>query len=180
LVDQGVVKHLGVSNETPWGLMEYKRLEREKGYAPIQSIQNPYSLLNRSFEVGLAEVCIREQISCLAYSPLGNGVLSGKYLNGQQPKGARLTEFDRFTRYSSPESEKATEAYVALAKEHGLDPAQMAIAFVNDRDFMGSNIIGATTMAQLQSNLATAEINLSTEVLKGIENIHNHCSNPAP
>jgi len=180
LVQAGKVRQVGLSNETPWGAMEFLRLAEQCGLPRMVSVQNPYSLLNRSFEVGLAEVAHREDCGLLAYSPLGFGVLSGKYLNGQRPENARITLYERFTRYSNPQVEAASQAYVDLAHEHGLDPAQMALAYVNSRPFLTSNIIGATSMAQLQSNLASIEIHLSEEVLSSIEAIHQRHPNPAP
>jgi len=180
LVDAGKIRHVGLSNETPWGVMEFLRLARHCGLPRVVSVQNPYSLLNRSFEIGLAEVAYREDCGLLAYSPLGFGVLSGKYLHGARPAGARITLFERFSRYSNPQAEAATEAYVALAREHGLDPAQMALAFVTSRPFVTSNIIGATNLQQLQSNLGSANLVLSDEVLAGIEAIHQRHPNPAP
>jgi len=146
----------------------------------IVSIQNPYSLLNRSFEVGSAEIACREKIGLLAYSPLAFGTLSGKYLGGQQPESGRITLFPDYTRYTNENGVAATEAYVALAREHGLDPAQMALAFVNSRPFLTSTIIGATTMEQLASNIASMDITLSEEVIEGIEAIHTRHPNPCP
>jgi len=180
LVKQGKVRHIGLSNETPWGLMEYVRAARENNYERIVSIQNPYNLLNRTAEIGIAEICIEEKISFLTYSPLAFGMLSGKYLNGVRPAGARLTLFKRFGRYFNERSEQATAAYVRLAQEHSLDPAQMALAFVNQRDFMGANIIGATNLEQLKSNIESIELDLSQEVLDGIAEIHTQHPNPAP
>jgi aryl-alcohol dehydrogenase-like predicted oxidoreductase len=183
LADQvraGKIRQIGVSNETPWGLMRFLALAQEHGLPRMVSIQNPYSLLNRTFEVGLAEVAIREDCGLLAYSPLGFGVLSGKYLNGRRPAGARITLFERFNRYSNPQAEHATAAYVALARRHGLDPAQMALAWVTHRPFVASNIIGATTPEQLEANLASADLTLSDEVIAQIEAIHTRQPNPAP
>ena len=177
---QGKIRHVGVSNETPWGVSEYLRLSRERGLPRIASIQNPYSLLNRSFEVGLAEFVHRERIGMLAYSPLAFGVLAGKYLYGARPPDGRLTRFARFTRYNGPEAELAARQYVALAREQGLDPAQMALAFVQSRPFIASTIIGATTMAQLDSNIGSAEVVLGRAVLKSIEEIHSRFTIPCP
>jgi aryl-alcohol dehydrogenase-like predicted oxidoreductase len=146
----------------------------------VVSIQNPYSLLNRTFEVGLAETTIREQVGLLAYSPLGFGVLSGKYLGGKRPENARLSLFSRFQRYLNPRSEQATADYVALAKKHGLDAAQMALAFVNKQPFVTTNIIGATTLEQLKMNIESINLNLSDELMQKIEEIHLHNPNPAP
>jgi aryl-alcohol dehydrogenase-like predicted oxidoreductase len=180
LVTAGKVRHIGVSNETPWGVMEYLRLSRDRNWPRIVSIQNPYNLLNRSFEIGLAEFAHREQVGLLAYSPLAFGVLSGKYLDGARPDGARLTLFSRFQRYTGEAPETAVRDYVALARKHGLDPAQMALAYVNSRPFTTSTLIAATTMAQLRVNLASVELVLPAEVLEGIERIHRRCTNPCP
>jgi len=146
----------------------------------MKTIQNPYSLLNRLFEVGLSEISMREQIGLLAYSPLGFGVLSGKYLTDVPPRKARVTLFPNYNRYSGETSTQATEAYAALAKAHDLSLAQMALAFVNTRPFLTSNIIGATSMEQLKENIASIDVDLSDEVLEGIEEIHNTIPNPAP
>lgn len=179
-VEAGRIRHIGISNETPWGTMRYLQLAEARGWPRIVSIQNPYSLLNRSFEIGLAEISQREDVGLLAYSPLGFGVLSGKYLDGARPEGARLSLFERFSRYSNPQGERATAAYVALARDHGLDPAQMALAYVNSRPFVTANIIGATRMEQLESNLGSVDLTLSEEVLEGIEAIHQAHPNPCP
>jgi aryl-alcohol dehydrogenase-like predicted oxidoreductase len=180
LVQAGKIRHVGLSNETPWGTMRMLALAETHGLPRMVSIQNPYSLLNRSFEVGLAEVAIREQCGLLAYSPLGFGMLSGKYLNGEGPAGARLTLFSRFDRYSNEQAQWATAEYCAIARRHGLDPAQMALAFVTSRPFVTSNIIGATTLEQLESNLASVELSLSQEVLDEIEAVHQRQPNPSP
>jgi aryl-alcohol dehydrogenase-like predicted oxidoreductase len=180
LVDEGKVRHIGVSNETPWGVMRYLEDAERDGAPRIVSIQNPYNLLNRSFEIGLAEITHREGPGLLAYSPLAFGVLSGKYLGGTRPAGARLTLFDRFNRYSSAEAETAAAAYVRLARDHELDPAQMALAYVNSRPFVTATLIGATSMAQLRSNIASVGLTLSNEVLEGIEAIHRRQPNPCP
>ena len=180
LLQAGKIRHIGVSNETPWGVAEYLKQADCHGRPRIVSIQNPYNLLNRSFEIGLAEFAHREQVGLLAYSPMAFGVLSGKYLNGARPPNGRVTLFERFSRYSNPESEQATAAYVELARQHGIDPAQMALAFVTSRPFVTSNIIGATTLEQLESNLASIDLSLSEELLEGIEAIHRQHPNPAP
>lgn len=179
-VQAGKIRHIGLSNETPWGTMRFLQLAEERGWPRAVTIQNPYNLLNRSFEVGLAEIAIREQCGLLAYSPLAFGMLTGKYANGARPEHARLTLFSRFTRYNNPETMRATEQYVQLAKQHGLDPAQMALAYVTSRPFVTSNIIGATSLEQLQSNLDSANLTLSEEVVAGIEAIHKIQPNPAP
>ena len=179
-VEAGKIRAVGVSNETPWGVMGFLGLAEKDGLPRIASIQNPYSLLNRLFEVGLAEVAIREDCGLLAYSPLAMGTLSGKYLDGSKPPGARLTLFTHYQRYTKPPAIAATDAYVALARRHGLDPAQMALAYVNSRQFLTSTIIGATTIEQLESNLAAEDLTLDQEVVDGIEAIHEGNPDPAP
>ena len=179
-VKAGKIRHIGLSNETPWGTMKFLQLAETRGWSRAVSIQNPYSLLNRSFEIGLAEIAIREQCGLLAYSPLAFGMLSGKYENGARPANARITLFSRFTRYANPQTQTACSRYVALARAHGLDPAQMALAYVTTRPFVTSNIIGATSLEQLESNLGSFELKLSDEVIAGIEAIHKDQPNPAP
>ncbi|MGS2742258.1 NADP(H)-dependent aldo-keto reductase [Halomonas sp. LS-001] len=180
LVDAGKIRAIGLSNDTPWGVMKSLELADRLDLPRVASVQNPYNLLNRTFEVGLAEIAHREDVGLLAYSPLGFGVLSGKYLHGARPPKGRLTLFERFSRYTSSEAETATQAYVELAQQHGLDPAQMALAFVNTRSFLTSNIIGATTMEQLESNLASESLKLDDEVLDAIDRIHHQMPNPCP
>ena len=180
LVRAGKVRHVGVSNETPWGLAEYLRLAREGRGPRACAIQNPYSLLNRTFEVGLAEFAHREQVGLLAYSPLGMGALSGKYRHGARPPHGRLTRFDRFKRYSTSRGEKAVEKYAQIAEAHGLDPAQMALAYVYARPFLTSALVAGTTMEQLRSNFAASALQLPAEVVAGIEKIHRDHPNPAP
>lgn len=180
LVVSGKVRAIGLSNETPWGVMTFLEIARREGLPVVASIQNPYSLLNRTFEIGLSEIAHRESVGLLAYSPLAFGVLSGKYLGGKRPEGARLTLFDRFSRYSNPEATRATEAYAALAAEHGLSLTAMALAYVTSRPFVTSNIIGATSMEQLKENIDTHDLKLSDAVLDGIEAIHVSQPNPSP
>ena len=180
LVEAGKIRHIGLSNESAWGAMTFLKLAQAHNLPRIVSVQNPYNLLNRSYEVGLAEVSHREQVGLLAYSPLAFGVLSGKYLDGQRPEKARLTLFDRFTRYTKEPGVRATQAYVELAREHNLDPSQMALAWVTAQPFVASNIIGATTLEQLAVNLGSESVTLSDEVLEGIEAIHASAPNPAP
>ncbi len=177
-VKEGKVRFVGVSNETPWGVGQFLRISDELGLVRIQSIQNPYSLLNRTFEIGLSEFSHREQVGLLAYSPLAFGVLTGKYEGGVRPAGARLTEFERFTRYSSESVASATTEYVELARAHGLDPAQVAIQFTLRQKFVTSSLIGATTMEQLRANIEAADLVLPTEVVQGIEKIHARRPNP--
>jgi aryl-alcohol dehydrogenase-like predicted oxidoreductase len=176
----GKIRHVGVCNETPWGVMKALAAGERLGLPRIASIQNPYSLLNRTFEIGLAEIAHREQVGLLAYSPLGFGVLSGKYAGGARPAGARLTIFDRFKRYLTPEGEAATLAYAELARRHGMEPAQLALAYVNSRPFLASTIIGASRIEQLADNIASIDRELSADVLAEIEGIHQRHPNPCP
>ncbi|ERB65434.1 NADP(H)-dependent aldo-keto reductase [Vibrio coralliilyticus OCN008] len=180
LIKAGKVRYIGVSNETPWGVMTLLRLAEKHELPRIVSIQNPYNLLNRSFEIGLSEISHYEGVQLLAYSPLAFGCLSGKYLNNARPDGARCSLFERFVRYFTPQGIQATEAYVNLAREHGLDPAQMALAFVNQRPFVGSNIIGATNLEQLKSNIDSLDVVLNEELLQGLQEIGTTYSNPCP
>lgn len=180
LVSAGKVRTIGLSNETPWGAMQFLRLAEREGLPKIETIQNPYSLLNRLYEVGLAEVSHREDVGLLAYSPLAMGLLTGKYRNGKIPEGSRMALFSRFTRYEGESIEAATEEYCRLAEEHGLTPAQMALAFVNSRSFVLSTIIGATSLDQLKENIASTDVTLSPEVLRGIHAIHKRIPDPAP
>jgi aryl-alcohol dehydrogenase-like predicted oxidoreductase len=179
-VKAGKVRHVGISNETPWGVLRYLDLARERGLPRVASIQNPYSLLNRSFEVGLAELAIREEIGLLAYSPLAFGVLTGKYLNGARPPEGRLVRWTRFSRYNGEIAERTAAAYVDIARKHGLDPAQMALAFVNQQRFVTSTLIGATSMTQLATNVGSIDVTLSGEVVQAIEAVHKAQPNPCP
>ncbi|HGM5493018.1 TPA: NADP(H)-dependent aldo-keto reductase [Serratia fonticola] len=179
-VRAGKIRYIGVSNETPWGVMRYLQLAEKHELPRIVSIQNPYSLLNRSFEIGLAEISQHEGIELLAYSSLAFGTLSGKYLNGAKPAGARNTLFSRFTRYSSAQSQAAIAEYVALAKKHGLAPSQMALAFVRQQPFVASTLLGATTLEQLKINIDSFDVILNEEVLQGLEDIHSRFTIPAP
>lgn len=180
LVKAGKVRYIGVSNETPWGVMSYLRLAEKHDLPKIVTIQNPYNLLNRTFEVGLSEISHFEGIKLLAYSPMAFGILSGKYLDDARPEGARCTLYARFKRYFTEQGIKATEEYVKLALEFGLKPSQMALAFVSQRPFVASNIIGATTMAQLKDNIDSHELTLSAELLEQIDAIATKYSNPCP
>ena len=179
-VKAGKVRAIGLSNDTPWGVMKYVQLAERDGLPRVASVQNPYGLLNRTFEVGLAEAALREDCGLLAYSPLGFGTLTGKYLEDAKPEGARLTLFPQYGRYSKPRGVKATRTYVDLARRNGLDPAQMAIAFTLSRRFLTSTIIGATTLEQLENNVAAADLALTAEVEDAIEAIHADNPNPAP
>ncbi len=180
LVDAGKVRAIGLSNDTPWGVMRALHLAETLDLPRVASVQNPYNLLNRSFEVGLAEIAHRERVGLLAYSPLAFGVLSGKYLEGARPRGARLTLFERFQRYTNPQAKAAAAEYVKIAHDAGVDPAQMALAFVKSRPFLTSNIIGATGMEQLESNLESESLKLDHDVLEAIEAVHQRQPNPAP
>ncbi|HTH96427.1 MAG TPA: NADP(H)-dependent aldo-keto reductase [Stellaceae bacterium] len=180
LVQEGKLRHIGVSNETPWGVSQFLNLAETKDLPRIASIQNPYSLLNRLFEVGLSEFAHREGVGLLAYSPLAMGALTGKYLNGARPEDARLTLFTRFLRYSGEAAQRAIAAYVDLARQHGLDPVAMALGFVTSRPFVTSTIVGATSVAQLEADIAGCFTRLPDEVLAGIEAIHADTPNPCP
>ena len=176
----GKIRYIGVSNETPFGVMRYLKLAEKHDLPRIVTIQNPYSLLNRSFEVGLSEITQHEGVELLAYSCLAFGTLSGKYLNGAQPAGARHTLFSRFTRYNGEQSQKAVAAYVDIARHHNLDPAQMALAFVRRQPFVASTLLGATTLEQLKTNIGSLHLELSEDVLKELEAVHRIYTYPAP
>ena len=179
-VRAGKIRYIGVSNETPWGVMRYLQLAEKHDLPRIVSIQNPYSLLNRSFEVGLAEISQYEGVELLAYSSLAFGTLSGKYLNGRKPEGARNTLFSRFTRYSGEQSCLAIEAYVGLAEKHGLDPSQLALAFVRQQPFVASTLLGATSLEQLKINIDSQKLTLNEEIMAELEAIHRRFTYPAP
>ncbi|MBN09426.1 MAG: aldo/keto reductase [Flavobacteriaceae bacterium] len=177
-IKSGKIRHIGLSNENPWGLMKFiqaSKLNRPK----MITIQNPYSLLCREFESGNAEICHRENIGLLAYSPLGFGVLSGKYLDRKMPKGSRLHLFPSFRRYNSQKCSEATKLYYNLAKEIGLSLAELSLSFVNERSFVTSTIIGATSLNQLKENIGSNKIKLSMDVLNEIDRIHSLIPNPA-
>ena len=178
-IKEGKIRNIGISNETPWGLMKYVN-ESNENRPKIISIQNPYSLLNRTFEIGNSEICHKENVGLLAYSPLGFGTLTGKYLGGNMPKNARLTLFPHYDRFSNKESKKAIQKYYDLAKENGMSLTTMALSFVNDRSFVTSNIIGATSIDQLKENIDSYKIFLSDELLDKINIIHNNQPTPAP
>lgn len=180
LIKAGKIRSYGLSNETAWGTMKVMGLCEQLGLPKPVSVQNPYNLLNRTYEIGLAEIAYREQVGCLAYSPLAFGVLTGKYLNGQRPENARISLFPRFDRYLNAQANAATEAYIALAKDYELTPAQLALAFVNQQPFVTSNIIGATNLTQLAENIASHQLKLSDELIAKINAIHQHFPNPSP
>lgn len=180
LVKAGKIRHIGLSNESAWGVMTFLHHAQMKGQPRVQSIQNAYSLVNRTFEMGLAEIATREEVGLLAYSPLAQGYLTGKYQGGALPPGTRKQLFDRLQRYETPGAAKAIDAYLALAREAGLDPAQMALAFVNSRPFVTSNIIGATSMEQLRADIDSIDVRITPELEERINAIHVLNANPCP
>ena len=180
-VDEGKIRYIGLSNESAWGLSKFLELSKFHDLPRVMSVQNPYNLLNRTYEVGLAEISIREQSGLLAYSPLASGVLSGKYRNNQKPKGSRLQLFgDYFPRHAGKSSNLAVEEYFKVAKKHKISLTQLSLAFVNQQSFVTSNIIGATTMKQLEENIGSTNIKLSSEIIDEINSVHKNNSNPAP
>ena len=179
-IKNGRIRYIGLSNETPWGTMKFLHLAEKLGLSKFVSVQNPYNLLNRTYEIGMSEIAKYEGVGLLAYSPLAFGYLTGKFRNGARPAKARVTLFSRFSRYSNPESEWAVEQYAQLAEQHGLTLTQLALAFIKQQFFVTSTIIGATNLDQLKENIQAFEVNLSEEVLKGIEAIHRQQPNPAP
>ncbi|MBV1702301.1 MAG: aldo/keto reductase [Hyphomicrobiales bacterium] len=179
-VKAGKVRQVGLSNETAWGTMRFVTAAEARSQVRVASIQNAYNFLNRTFEIGLAEVAMREHVGLLAYSPLAQGYLTGKYLDGARPAGARTTLFNRGQRYETPGSDVAIRAYVALAREFGMDPAQMALAFVNLRPFVTANIIGATSMDQLKIAIGSHDLKISPELEARIDAIHQLHMNPCP
>jgi len=180
-IDQGKIKYIGISNETPWGLSKFLEIAEQLNLPRIVSVQNPYNLLNRAYDIGMSEISCREKVGLLAYSPLAIGYLSGKYRDNQIPKNSRIGLFgDFWTRYKEDNAKKAVDDYYKLAKENGLTLTQMSLAFVNSRPFMTSNIIGATTMEQLKENIGTADIELSDEIIAKINLIHSNNPNPTP
>ncbi|WP_424003256.1 aldo/keto reductase [Maribacter sp. IgM3_T14_3] len=181
LIREGKIKHVGISNETPWGTMRFLEESKVHGTLPRTiTVQNPYSLLNRLFEVGMAEIAMREQVGLLAYSPMGFGALSGKYLGDRMPEGSRLSLFPQYNRYIGDTAVEATKRYYDLAQANGLSLAQMVLAFVNSRPFVTSTIIGATSIRQLEENIGSIDVDLSEDILQQIESIHNSIPNPAP
>ena len=180
-IQSGKIRYVGLSNETPWGVLGYLQLSKDKNLPRMMSIQNPYSLLNRSYEVGLAEVSIRENIGCLSYSPLASGYLSGKYRNGKFPKGSRMQrDYDFWTRYRKPNMENAVEEYHKISEKYNLDMSQMSIKFCEIQDFMTSVIIGATTMEQLKTDIESVNVNLSEDIIKEINEVQKLYPNPCP
>ena len=179
-IKSGKIRHIGLSNETPYGLSKYLELSKHKNLPRMMSVQNPYSLVNRTYEIGMSEISIREKCGLLVYYPLASGALSGKYRDGQMPKNARITLFKGWERMINPLAMKAYDEYFKLAKEANITMVQLAQAFVNSRPFVTSNIIGATTMDQLKENIGSINIELTEEILEKINIIHNNNPNPAP
>ena len=178
-VDQGKVRYLGLSNESAWGLAKFLELSKFQDLPRVMSVQNPYNLLNRTYEVGLAEISIREQCGLLAHTPLACGILTGKYRNNQKPKGSRLQLFrDYFYGYSGKSSLLAAEKYFIVAKKYNISPAQLSLAFINQQPFVTSSIIGATTMKQLKENIESVNIDLTSEIIDELNLIHKN--NPSP
>lgn len=181
LVKQGKIRAYGLSNETPWGTMRFLNLHENQPNLPrAASVQNPYNLLNRSYEVGMSELSLRENVPLLAYSPLAFGVLSGKYRHGAKPQGSRLALFERFQRYTKPQGFAAVERYAHIAEQAGLSLTALSLAFVSKQKFVAANIIGATTPEQLAENIASADVVLSQDVLDAIDAVHAEISNPCP
>lgn len=179
LVNEGKIRHVGLSNETAWGVSKFLSASKT-GLPRVASIQNAYNLINRTFEIGLAEMALHEHVGLLAYSPLAQGYLTGKYLDGARPAGARTTLFNRGQRYEKPGVDDAIRAYLALAQAEGLDPIQLAVAFVTSRAFVTSNIIGATSLVQLEALLGSLDLSITPELEAKINAIHQVHSNPAP
>jgi len=180
LIRAGKIRWWGLSNETPWGVMRFLQVARSLGLPAPISIQNPYNLLNRSLEVGLAEVAMRENIGLLAYSPLAFGMLSGKYHDGSDLQKSRITLFPKLARYSAEHIHAIATKYIAIAKKYSISPAHLALAYVNSRPFLISTIIGATSMTQLREDILSIDVTLSQEVIQAIESVHRVNSNPAP
>jgi aryl-alcohol dehydrogenase-like predicted oxidoreductase len=180
LIKQGKIRHIGVSNENPWGIMRFLEESKYHNLPRIKTVQNPYSLLNRLFEIGSAEISKYENVGLLAYSPLAFGVLTGKFLTGENHPKARIKLFPQYTRYSSEQSTNATKLYQEIALKNGLSLTQLAMGFVLQQPFLTSAIIGATTMPQLEENIATINVVLSKEILAQIESVRNIIPDPAP
>ncbi len=180
IIKSGKIRHVGISNEKAWGTMRYLEESKTNALPRMITIQNAYSLLNRVFEGDMAEITLREDIGLLAYSPMAFGVLSGKYIKGTAADNARLKLFPRFARYSGDKATEATKRYMQIAEDHNMTLAQMSLAFVTDRPFMTSNIIGATSLEQLEENIDSINFQLSDEILKAIDAVHAELPNPAP
>ena len=180
-IDQGKVRYIGLSNETPWGFSKFLQIAKEQKLPKIVSVQNPYNLVNRTYEVGMSEISIREKVGLLAYSPLAAGYLTGKYRNNQMPKNSRMDLFyDNYPRYHNKRTYSAVDEYFDIAQKHKVSLTQLSQAFVNSRDFVTSNIIGATTMKQLKENIDSINISLNKKIIDEINLVHNKIPNPAP
>ena len=180
LIKQGKIRHFGISNETPWGFSKFLHLSEKHDLPKVQTVQNPYSLLNRTYEIGMSEISIREKAGLIAYSPMGFGMLSGKFHKGTDKPTDRINRWKNYNRYSSEISKKATADYLAIAEANGMTLAEMALAFVSTRPFVTATIIGATSMTQLKENIGSIKFDISKELLKEITTVHQQYSNPAP
>jgi aryl-alcohol dehydrogenase-like predicted oxidoreductase len=179
-VKEGKIKHIGLSNENPWGIMRFLEESKYNNLPRIKTIQNPYSLLNRLFENGSAEICLRENVGLLAYSPMAFGVLSGKFLTGEEHPNARINLFPQYSRYNSAQCTEATRLYQEIAKKNGLTLTELSLAFIEQQSFITSTIIGATTLEQLKENIDTIKVSLSDEILKAIDEVQAVIPDPAP
>nr|WP_315161350.1 aldo/keto reductase [uncultured Flavobacterium sp.] len=179
-VKEGKIKHIGLSNENPWGIMRFLEESKYNNLPRVKTIQNPYSLLNRLFENGSAEVCLRENVGLLAYSPMAFGVLSGKFLTGEAHPNARIKLFPQYSRYNSAQCTEATRLYQEIAKKNGLTLTELSLAFIEQQPFVTSTIIGATTLEQLKENIDTIQVSLSDEILKAIDEVQAVIPDPAP
>jgi len=179
-IQEGKIKNIGVSNETPWGMMRFLEESKKHNLPRISTIQNPYSVVNRSFEVGMSEICYRENVGLLAYSPMAFGVLSGKFLTGESHPNARINLFPQFARYNSENTREATRLYNEIAKDFGLTLTELALAFIEKQPFVTSTIIGATNLQQLEQNINTINVSLSEEIMVEVEKVQNNFPNPAP
>jgi len=179
-INEGKIKHIGLSNETPWGIMRFLEENKYHNLPKIRTVQNPYSLLNRLFESGSSEICTRENVGLLAYSPMAFGVLSGKFLTGKEHPNARINLYPQMSRYNSEQTREASKQYQKIATDFGLSLTEMSLAFVNQQPFVTSTIIGATTLSQLEENINSIKVTLSDEILKEIEKVQNAIPDPAP
>jgi aryl-alcohol dehydrogenase-like predicted oxidoreductase len=179
-IKEGKIKHIGLSNETPWGIMRFLEESKHHHLPRVKTVQNPYSLLNRLFENGSAEICLREDVGLLAYSPMAFGILSGKFLTGEKHPNARLNLFPQFVRYNSAQCTEATKLYQGIALKNGLSLTELSLAFIEQQPFLTSTIIGATTMDQLKENIETIQVSLSEEIMKAINEVQAIIPDPAP
>lgn len=179
-VDAGKIRYIGISNETPWGFMEYLKLHAVHGLPRVMTVQNPYNLLNRTYEIGMSEMSIREKAGLIAYSPMAFGLLSGKYHKKIDAPTDRINKFSTMSRYASKQCHSATQQYIDIAEKYGISPAQMSLAWINQQEFVTANIIGATRMEQLKENIGSIDIKLSKDCIKEINEVQNSIPNPAP